>query len=366
MDATGQRLAAWAVVAGVILAVVGARLAFLYEPYTFLIGDCPYYAETAISILTDGDLDLRNQLKGGVEAHERQIALGASGAWHPKHPILMPLLTVPLLPLFGMNSFLLFNVIVLVALAVTLCELAALAARRSSAAAGALATVLGSFLILYDYNYSPDLFAGLLLALAVLAAFRDRMAVSGLMAGLAAFARTSNLLILPILFGYALWKRKVKGAALFSVMMALPLLAQGGLNWWMFGSPFTSPYTRIIVLAGDQIAVRSHMGDFNLPIGEGIRGQILEPGKGLLWTAPILLVALPGYVLWFRRSKSQALLCFGIGEFLFLLFSRYRWWGTSHVGNRFLIPLIVLSAPAVACSVEWAIDRLRPRRGAAP
>ena len=340
-----------------LLGAVLTHIAFLYEPYTFLIGDCPYYAQTAISIILDHDLDLRNQLKGGLEPHQKQISLGARGEWYPKHPILMPLLTVPLVPQFRMNAFLIFNVIVLTALAAVLFDLCCLAVPPAAAAAGTLATIFGSFLILYDYNYSPDLFACLLLALAVSTLFKRRFMLSGLLAGLAVFARTSNLFLLPLLFAWALWKGRFKRAALFAVCAAAPLLAQAGLNAMMFGSPLVSPYARIITLDAGRIVLHSHMSDFGNPFWDGVRDQLLDPEKGLIRTAPVLFIAIPGWVVWFRRRPDQALLCFAVGEFLFLLFSRYDYWETSHVGNRFLIPLVALSAPAIACAVEFVIRR---------
>ncbi len=361
-----ERYVAWGAIAAILLAVSGARIAFLYEPYTFLIGDCPYYAQAAISLLVDGDLDLRDQLRGGIGLHQRQISLGERGEWYPKHPVLMPVLTLPLLPLLGMDAFLVFNLIVLVVVGVTLYEIARLAARPAAAAAGSLSTIFGSFLILYDYNYSPDLFACLWLALSVLATFHSRPGAAGACSGLAALARTSNLFLLPVLFAYAAWKGRARGAALFAAAALLPLLAQAALNDRMFGSPLVSPYARIMTMEGGRVVLHSHVADFDNSLWDGMIGQIVDREKGLLFTAPILLIALPGFGLWLRRGRDQALLCFVIGEFLFLLFSRYRWWPTSHQGNRFLMPLVALSAPAVACAVEWALLRLRVLKPAPP
>ncbi|HZE88698.1 MAG TPA: glycosyltransferase 87 family protein [Verrucomicrobiae bacterium] len=348
-------------VAAVLLAAAVAHVGLVYEPYTFLIGDCPYYAETAISLAVDRDLDLRNQLGGGVETHARQISLGARGEWYPKHPILMPVLTVPLLPVFGMKSFLVFNVAVLVLLTLVLYALSLRSASPPAAAAGALATLFGSFLFFYDYNYSPDLFACLVLMLSVLALFRDRPASAGVAAGIAVLARTSNLFLLPLLLAFAAWRRRARGATAFALACAAPLLLQGALNAAMFGSPLTSPYSRIITLEGGRIVLHSHMSDFGNPLLDGIRGQLLDRDRGLVFTAPVVLLAIPGLVLWFRRRRDQALLAFGLGEFLFLLFSRYLYWPTSHLGNRFLIPLVALAAPAVACLADAMISRLSPR-----
>ncbi len=356
---------AWtgAIVAGAILAVVLMRLSILYEPYTFLIGDCAYYTQASISMLTDLDLDLRNQLGGDLERHARQISLGARGEWYPKHPILMPLLSAPLLPILGMNAFLVFNVGVLVALALSLYKLCSLSARREAAALGALATILGSFLILYDYNYSPDLFACLLLTLAVIGVLRERPIVGGMLGGLAVLARTSNLFLLPLLGLYVAWRAwgRPPGTAwriaAFVSAAAIPLLAQGALNAAMFGSPAISPYMRILDIQDSQPVLRSHVSDFDNPFWEGLRGQLLDRRHGLLFTAPILLAALPGFLLWLRKRPEQAILCLALGEFVFLLFCRYRWWNTSHEGNRFLMPTVALAAPAVACLIDWILSR---------
>jgi 4-amino-4-deoxy-L-arabinose transferase-like glycosyltransferase len=363
IDPARDRTLAWVIVALALFAVVLIRLSVLYEPYTFLIGDCPYYTQAAISMVVDGDLDLRNQLGGGVATHARQIALGARGEWYPKHPILMPLLSAPLLPLLGMNAFLVFNIAVLIGLGLALYKLCSLTAGRVASALAALATILGSFLILYDYNYSPDLLACLILTLSIIALIRHRAFLGGLLGGLAVFARTSNLFLLPLLALYLAWRARgerskmLRRLALFGVAAAIPLAAQAGLNTVMFGSPAVSPYMRIIDVDNGEIVLRSHVSDFENPLWEGIRGQLLDRKKGLLRTAPILLAAIPGLFIWLKRRPDQALLCLGVGEFIFLLFSRYRWWPTSHEGNRFLMPTVALAAPAVACLLDWILVR---------
>lgn len=370
-----QRTLAWVIVASGLLVVVLLRISVLYEPYTFLIGDCPYYTQAAISLVVDQDVDLRNQLGGGLGPHVRQISLGARGEWYPKHPLLMPLLSAPLLPILGMNAFLVFNVAVLVGLALALYKLCTLSARREASVLGALAIILGSFLILYDYNYSPDLLACLLIVLAVLAAVRRRPLLGGLLGGLAVFARTSNLFILPIFGFYVAWRarrsrrRMASDLIMFAAAAALPLAAQAALNTAMFGSPVVSPYMRIIDLQDGRVVLRSHMSDFDNPLWQGIRDQILDGERGLLATAPILVAAVPGLFIWLRRRPDHALLCLAIGEFLFLLFSRYRWWRTSHEGNRFLMPTVALAAPAVACLIDWLLlegSALVSGRGAPP
>lgn len=352
-------MAAWGAVAGVLLIVIAARLVVLYEPNTFLAADSNYYAETAISLITDHDLDLRNQLQGGLARHDGEVALGARGEWYPKHPILMPILTLPLLPLFGMKAFLVFNLIVLVGLGLTLYELAALAARPASAVGGTLATILGSFLILYDYNYSSNLFACLLLCLSVLFVSGGRPVLSGLLGGLSGLASMPQLVVLPFLMLHAGWRNGTRAALRFLAGAAVPLALLGALNFHMFGSPLVSPYMRALTLADGGTVLHSNTDDFNNPLWEGVRGQLLDPRRGLVRTAPLLLLALPGYLIWLRARRDEAALCLTVSLVLFLVFSRYRLWPTSQVGNRFLMPLVALSAPALACALQWTYDRAR-------
>src|SRR2546428_10988066 len=75
-----------------VVAAWGARAAAHYGPEMYFEGDCPYYISTTLSIWQDSDIDLSNQLRGGLTVHGRQIALGGDGRWDPKHPLLMPVL----------------------------------------------------------------------------------------------------------------------------------------------------------------------------------------------------------------------------------------------------------------------------------
>src|SRR5439155_8086015 len=106
----------------------------------------------------DGDLDLRNQLKGGLEVHQRQVALGRGGEWYPKHPILMPVLSVPFYAALGTGGFLAFNLLIFSLLGTVVW---ALCRRHASSGLATLSTLMilgGTFLRAYIYNYSPDVF----------------------------------------------------------------------------------------------------------------------------------------------------------------------------------------------------------------
>jgi hypothetical protein len=354
-----NRILPRAFVAGALLAFALFDVHRLYRPYTFLIGDCPYYAATAVSIFTDHDLDLRNQLEGGLEVHATQVAEGLHGEWYPKHPILMPLVTGPLFTVFGTNGFLVANVGCFVLLGLVLYELSRDLSSPLAAVAGVLATMLGSFIVRYDYNYSPNLFACVLCAASVVALVRRRPAVAGVLAGLACFGYTPDLVALAALSTYAAARYGRRAVLSFALAAAPALVAQAALNFHMFGSPLVSPYMRILTLDDHGMALHSQVDDFTNPMLDGIRAQLFDRTRGLLWTAPVLLLAVPGYGLWGRRQPDRAFLCLAIGILFLLFFSRYRLWTMSSAGNRFLMPLVALSAPAVGATIAWLVERRR-------
>ncbi|MBN1937324.1 MAG: hypothetical protein JW934_21885 [Anaerolineae bacterium] len=83
-------------------------------------------------------------------------------------------------------------------------------------------------------------------------------------------------------------------------------------------------------------------------------GLTLGAGRGLFIFSPLLLLALPGLVLMWRRRRSQAALVAGLlGSFL-VGYSRYSDWhaGLSW-GSRFLLPIVPLLLVPVAEWLGW-------------
>jgi Glycosyltransferase family 87 len=354
--------------AGIPLLLAGLAVAFFLGIWgrpvrsgEFLIGDCPYYASTAVSLWVDGDLDLRNQLRGGLEVHQRQVALGRRGEWFPKHPILMPVFSIPFYALFGVAGFLLFNVLDLGLLGIVIW----LFCRRY--VSGALATLAttgilgGTFLRAYVYNYSPDVFSTLLFMGGLYLLLRGRPLPAGMLLGLSVMAKITNLFSLSIVAGFLLFGPRRREAWRLTAAALPCLLGLALLNAHMFGSPATTGYDRTLVLENGEAVTISHRGFFDLPVLEGIRGQLFAERTGLLSTSPLLLLAVPGFVLLLRRNSWEGLLFLCLGEFTFLLFSTYRWWATSHYGNRFLMIPVALCAVPLALTLGRMYSALRPR-----
>jgi hypothetical protein len=318
---------------------------------SFLIGDCPYYASAAVSLWQDNDLDLHNQLKGGLEIHQKQVSLGARGEWYPKHPILLPVLSAPFYAAFGVAGFLFFNLLVLTLLGATTW---ALCRHFVSPGNATLATVLvfgGSFLRAYAYNFSPDLLSTLAMLAGILSILKGRPALAGASWGLGVLAKVSNLFVVALILVFLIFRRPRADAGKAGAALLPGLVAWALLNVHMFGSPTLTGYDRTIVLDQGTVTTVSHRGFFDLPAMEGIRGQLLDRRAGILTTSPLLILAIPGFLILLRKHPWEGLLIVGISEFMFLLFSTYRWWATSHYGNRFLMLPVVLAAVPMACSL---------------
>ena len=174
----------------------------------------------------------------------------------------------------------------------------------------------------------------------------------GLALGVSGLAKVTNLFVSLLVLGLLCFRRPrmsvlAAGAGLLPGV-ALWML----LNLTMFGSPTTTGYDRTIVLQEGAVTTVSHRGFFDLPLLDGIRGQLLDPKAGILTTSPLLLLALPGLVPLFRRHRWDGLLFLGISEFLFLLFSTCRWWFTTRYGPCFLMVPVALTAVPMALALD--------------
>lgn len=353
-----------AAVALLAFVLFGLGVLWRYQPLTWLVGDGPYYAETAVSLLHDHDLDLRNQLPGGLQVHGPQIALGPGGEWFPKHPILLPVVGLPFLAAFGLPGLLLLNLLVLAGFAALLFTLGCRVAPPRAAVAATAILLAGTFVRAYAYNLSPDLFASVLVAAAVLAALDGRFAASGLLIGAAILAKPLLTALLPPMLLYVALRAGARPLGRFVAGGLLPAFGFLFLNLALFGSPLVTAYDRNVVLVDGEPVITTHRDQFDGDPFAAARGMIVDARRGLLRTAPALLLALPGFVLLFRRRPAEAAWLSGSALLLFLVLCPYRLWAESHYGNRFLMPLVVFAAPAMALVAGRALPERHT--GAAP
>lgn len=334
---------------------------------------------TAESIARRGDVDMNQLLWMGAQ----QGNIGPSGDLYGRKGLGMTLLALPLV--WGgllwnriglVHAALLLNPI-LTALTGALLYRAGirLGWRRATATAGAIGFGLATMAWPYTQTFFSDPLSGFGLfgAFYGLLAFsrtgRKHYLVGGASAwGIAYLSRTVNLVTLPI-FLVGLWAvletrvrveqsapRRANRAldaprsgwrAVFAwqwrpmVSFLTPIVAAGIISlWWnalRFGSIWDSGY----------VATET----FSAPWLAGIYGLTIGPARGLIWYNPILLLAVPGSV-WFWRHARRSFLPIGALVLVYvLLYAKwYMWHGGYSWGPRFLVPLLpflaLLAAPA--------------------
>ena len=237
--------------------------------------------------------------------------------------------------------------------------LAALGVGRWARAALALAYGLGTLAFPYaTLMYGHQVVAALLLtAFALLVRARHIVgAATGpvLLFGVGALLGASVVVEYPaalaviVLCGYAAlfvrpWHRLAwiaAGGAVMAVALAL-------YHWLAFGGPLTLPYEF-------SVQQNRHLGYFmglGAPRWEAIRHILFTGYRGLFWSAPWLILAIPGIALLARtrRFRAEAVVCGTIFVlFVWLNASLVDWQGGWAMGPRYLIPAIPFLAVGVA------------------
>jgi hypothetical protein len=323
----------------------------------FLIGDCPYYAATAESLVQDGDWDIRNQCEGIL--NEGFFALSHDKRIVPKHSVLLPILSIPFFVAFGKAGFLIFNVIQTFALIVGIMVLAgkSLAARWL-----ALVAYLSTPFLAYTFNYSPDVLGASLLAWSFVFAIDNKPIRCGFLAGLAVWAKIYlALLLLPLVLVLMRpgWKSML-AAGLSALIALLPMLI---INWHLFGSPFTTGYDRDARFTSDGFIVTEHYSRFKQPILTGLANLLFDRRIGLFPTAILWFLWPVGVVAGWRANPQarRAIIAMTLSLLLNLLFfARYDEWDASEFGNRFLFPAIAFGFALQGALWGRVIERADP------
>lgn len=150
-----------------------------------------------------------------------------------------------------------------------------------------------------------------------------------------------------------------------------PFLAAGGLPFLIgtlvydkvaFDDAGVSAYNTAVngtVQHTGKVIPQSGVG--GAPAGRTIYPQALwglsfSPYRGLFFSSPFLLLAVPGLWLWKRRGGWEWLVCVLGPVALYLFISTISYWpGANSVGPRYLVEII----PLVALPVIFVLDRVR-------
>ncbi len=203
---------------------------------------------------------------------------------------------------------------------------------------------------------------GLFAALYALIAYsqngRKRYLVFGGTAWSVAYlARVVNLVTLPIFAVALIWvvyKRvRTDQSSVFDlrssflllqnwrplVSFALPVVLAGALSlWWnaaRYGSVWDAGYVETETFSANWLV--------------GVSGLLVGPARGLLWYSPVLILAVPGAIVLWRRNRAGSrwlLLASGAVALVYVaLYGKwYMWHGGYSWGPRFLVPLMPLLA----------------------
>lgn len=193
------------------------------------------------------------------------------------------------------------------------------------------------------------------------------LALSGFAAGLALATRGSNLVALvPLAVWVAVTHARRDGApagprsrARLARLAAwvLPLAAWAAVvalyDFARFGHPLETGYG-------------AEAGEFGNPLGRGLAGLLVSPGRGLLWYAPPALLALAGWRAFHRRDPALARTAAAMAGALLLLVAKfYQWHGGGVWGPRLLVPVLPLLILPAAAALERAAGAPGPHRWAA-
>jgi len=333
----------------------------------------------AVSLARFGaaDIDAIGHTEWLLTASGSMGSRGLDGALYAKKGPAPSLLLLPFVALADALPWLtvratamLFNALALTAAAALLYSFARrLGFGAWAALAVGLAYSAATFAITYVKTLFGEPLAGLLLLGAVMCAHafcasggRWRLAAAGGLLALCAGINTAYALLALPLTAYLFWPlspplllngrggRGVRALAGDVAAFAAPLAAGAALisvyNWARFGSPFASGYG---FEAGE---------GFITPLGVGLYGMLLSPYRGVFWYNPLLLLAIPGWLLFRQRHGRLAWLILALTALQLVTFAAWwSWHGGVVWGPRFLLVPLPLLALTLAPVFEAAARR---------
>jgi hypothetical protein len=339
------------VLAALLYAALGARVPGPAGPQ----GDEPHYLVMAQSLLSDGDLDLRDEFETREYAayFPGRLTPHASPASPPDrlYSIHAPGLPLLLLPGFALGGYpgarLLMGLLAAAAAALTHARLLEVTGRPGLALAGWAVLALTPPLPFYAVAIYPEVPAALATALFLGTARRDADSRGVLLAGCAAAALPwlhPRLLPLALLgAGLSAARRGPRPARLLAVSLVVVSLT--GLLAY-----YRAYYGHASLAAAYGPGFATDVRLARIPWG-GL-ALLFDRQFGLLMVSPVWFLALPGAWLLLRRRTGEGLRAVLLGASSFGVGAAFSmWWGGSCPPARFALPALpaaaLLAAPAL-------------------
>lgn len=345
---------------------------------------------TAESLARRGALDIEQIRWLGLQ----QGAFGLDGLLYSRKGIGVPVGLLPLTwlglatPWFGpVGASLLFNAIVTALTAVLLS--AYLRALNFSRRTGILvALIFGLATLAWPYAKSlfSDPFSGLLLLATALALLKFKQRTGAEKQRSSGAKLFSPALTYPLLAGLLLgWNIATRYAEalfvpVFGLLLLYYLFTIYNLQFTIYDSKLAIPpllaFTTPLVIIGLGLLAfnLSRYGDplntgylpnetFSAIWWEGVLGQLLSPGRGLLLYCPVLILSLWGIAPFFRRFPAEAIAALSVILIHLLLYGKwFMWHGGYAWGPRFMVPTLPFWALFLAPVVEQILHESSGRR----
>jgi hypothetical protein len=314
-------------------------------------GDEPHYLMVADSLLRDSDLALERDYAEGRYAvfHDAPLAphyrvRGRDGAIYSLHAVGLSVLILPAWALAGYAGVTVFMALLAAFVACEVREwVRETSSREALAEAAGWLAVLTPPLVHYAGLVFTEVPAALALSLGLRLARRDALGTrDAWIIGCAAAALPwLNVRYAPLgmlVIAHALW-RHPRVRTLAAVVGPCVASAAGLLAYHQSLYGFWDPRR-----------VYGRRPEFSMStLVEGLPGLLLDQEFGLLVYAPVLALALPGFVLLFRRDRRLALAVFAAVATVVLTAGTWHMWrGGFNPPARFLVPIAPLLLVAVA------------------
>ena len=223
----------------------------------------------------------------------------------------------------------------------------------TAAAAISVAYALGTLALPYStILYGHQLQAALVFSAFALAGAGRRALLAGALLGFAVAVDYTSAIAMAVIGLYTLARHGLRAGALLAAGAVAPLLALAAYHAAAFGHPMALPYHFVLQ---DHRRMGWFMG-IAAPDPTVVRELLVGEFRGLFFSAPWLLAAIPGLFLLARRGhRAEAAACAAmfVGHLL-MNAGLVDWHGGWAMGPRYLIPAIpFLAVGTMGLALAW-------------